>query len=403
MEKLKLGGIFASTMLAAAQAAAGGLWANEFGDFSGGRASAGAAAGVDDPATLFHNPASGTRLKGSQLFTSVGAFLPSTKFDVEYANPILGFDNGGDAGVVAPGGSLAYLHDLHSDKWSAGVYLGALSGAGLDYNAEWTGRYQATKVSMLLATLAPTVGYKITDRLSVGVSLQLWYSELTQKLNVLTPRPSEPDGKAKLDGDDTGLAYTLGAMYELTDRTRFGLMYQSTLEPNYGGDIELQPLDLEVSSNTELTLAQYARFAMHHDMSEHWSLDFTIGWDNWSELDNLLISSEAGNAGLPTNWHDTYHYAWGAQYRPNKDWSFTGGVSYDTNPVDKKYRVPELPLDRQIRYALGAQYQMRKNLTVGGYVNYADLGKARVATRFFGGDYQENGVLQLMLNANWTF
>ncbi|MCB1695364.1 MAG: outer membrane protein transport protein [Halioglobus sp.] len=403
MDKLKLSGVIIATACAAAPASAGGLWANEFGDFSGGRASAGAAAGVDDAATLFHNPASGTRLKGNQLFTSVGAFLPRTKFDVEYTNPVLGVDNGGSAGVNAPGGSFACVHDLNSDRWSAGLYLGALTGAGLDYNADWTGRYQATRVDMLLATLAPTLGYRLTDRLSVGLSLQFWYSELTQKLKVLTPLPAQPDGRAKLDGDDTGVAYTLGAMYELSDRTRFGLMYQSTLEPSYSGNIEVQPPDLQVSSNTELTLAQYARFAMHHDLDEHWSVDMTLGWDNWSELDNLLISSEAGNAGLPTDWHDTYHYAWGAQYRPSANWSFTGGVAYDTNPVDKKYRVPELPLDRQLRYALGAQYQMIKNLTVGGYINYADLGKARVATRFFGGDYQENGVLQLMMNANWTF
>ena len=120
------------------------------------------------------------------------------------------------------------VHDLNSDRWSAGLYLGALTGAGLDYNADWTGRYQATRVDMLLATLAPTLGYRLTDRLSVGLSLQFWYSELTQKLKVLTPLPAQPDGRAKLDGDDTGVAYTLGAMYELSDRTRFGLMYQST-------------------------------------------------------------------------------------------------------------------------------------------------------------------------------
>ncbi len=385
-------------------AVAGGLWVNEFGDFSGGRASAGAEAGVDDATTLAHNPASGTRLDDSHLFVSGGVFLPNTKFDVEYTTPRFGDDNGGSAGKNAPAASLAYVHDLDSDRWSVGAYFAALSGAGLKYNDDWTGRYQATQVDLMVVTLAPTVGYRITDHLSIGASLQYWYSEFMQKLAV--PRllhPDLPDGRAKLDGDDTGFAYTLGAMYELTERTRFGVLYQSELQPKFSGNLKLKPIDLEAQSDTELTLAEYVRFAIHQDLDEQWSVDFTVGWDNWSALDNVLISTGDRQAGLATNWRDTYHYAWGAQYRPGGKWSFTGGVAYDTNPVDKKWRGAELPLDRQVRYAVGAQYQMHESLTLGGYVNYADLGKARIARENWGGDYQENGLLQLMVNANWTF
>ncbi len=42
---------------------AGGLWLNEYGDFSGGRAAAGAAAGLDDAAAIFYNPAGIGRIK----------------------------------------------------------------------------------------------------------------------------------------------------------------------------------------------------------------------------------------------------------------------------------------------------------------------------------------------------
>jgi len=390
--------------LSAGPVFAGGLWLNEFGDFSGGRASAGAPAGVDDAATLAYNPASGTRLDDSHLFVAGGVFLPNTKFDVEYTTPRFGDDNGGSAGNDAPAASLAYVHDLDSDRWSLGAYLGALSGAGLDYNDDWTGRYQATEVDLMVVTLAPTVGYRITDHLSVGASLQYWYADFMQKLAVPRPlRPDLPDGRAKLDGDDTGFSYTLGAMYELTERTRFGVMYQSEVQPKFSGNLKLKPIDLEAQSDTQLTLAEYARLGIHQDLDERWSVDFTIGWDNWSKLDNVLISTGDRQAGLATNWRDTYHYAWGAQYRPGGKWSFTGGVSYDTNPVDEKWRGAELPVDRQVRYAVGAQYQLSETLKLGGYANYADLGKARIARANWGGDYQENGVLQLIVNANWTF
>ena len=59
MKKTILGCAVAAALLNAGHTAAGGLWLNEYGDFSGGRASAGSAAGLDDAASIMYNPASG--------------------------------------------------------------------------------------------------------------------------------------------------------------------------------------------------------------------------------------------------------------------------------------------------------------------------------------------------------
>lgn len=393
----------ATTLLITSQTMAGGLWLNEVGDFAGGRASAGASAGVDQASTIAHNPASSTRLQGDQLFVSGGAYLPDVKFDVEYTTPERGDNNGGSAGKTAPAASMAYVHNFDDSKWSSGIYLGGFAGAGLDYNNDWTGRHQATDVDLLLMILAPTLAYQLTDKLSIGGSLQGWYSRFEQRLALPSLTPGGNDGRVKVDGDDIGVAFTLGAMYELTDRSRIGIHYQSKIQAEWDGDIKVQPADLQVNSDTELDMAEYVRLSLHHDLNEQWAVDFTVGWDNWSTLDNIFISGPNRGAGLPTKWHDTYHYAWGAQYKLNDKWMFTSGIAYDTNPVDARDRVPELPVDRQVRYAVGTQYQLRDNLAVGGYVNYADLGKARIHAEHWGGDYQNNGVIQLVVNANWTF
>lgn len=412
MKRTILGCAVAAALAGAGNAMAGGLWLNEYGDFSGGRASAGAPAGTDDAATIAHNPASATRIEGKQLFLSGGAYIPDVKFDVEYSNPRNGYGNGGDAGEAAPAGSAAYIHDFGSSDWSGGIYFTGLSGAGLKYDDDWAGRYQATEVSLLIATLAPTVAYQLTEKLSIGASLQYWYADLDLKLAVPRLRPELEDARAQLSGDDTGFGYTLGALYELTDRTRFGLLYQSELDPKFGGELKIRapeggPLlpgeGVNVASDTELTMAQYVRASMHHDLDERWAVDFTIGWDDWSALDNVFVSTDRGSAGIPTKWRDTYHYAWGASYRLDDRWAFTGGVSYDTNPVDAKDRTADLPVDRQIRYAFGARYALREAMTVGGYVNYADLGTARISAERFGGKYKNNGALQLVVNATWTF
>ena len=394
-------------------ASAGGLWLNEYGDFAGGRAAAGAAAGVDEAMTIAYNPASMTLLAGSQLFAAAGAVIGEMKFDVGYSDPRQGTGDGGDAGETAPLAALAYVHDFNSDRWRAGVALGGLSGAGFDYGDDWVGRYQATRVSLLVMALSPTLAYQVNDQLSLGVSAQAVYGDLNLDFAVPRLDPGRPDGAGSIDGDDVQAAFALGALYELRPGSRFGLFYQSEVDLKFDGDLrvnlpfgdggDLAELDRSVASDTELTLADYLRFGIHQDLDERWGVDLTLGWDNWSALDNVFVSTQGGTKGIPTRWRDTWHYAWGIQYRLDPHWDLTGGVAWDDNPVRASDRNAQLPVDRQLRYALGARYKPTSRLTVGGYVNYADLGNARISAQRFGGDFDSNSALSLMANLSWVF
>lgn len=412
MNKNILGCAVVFALYQASAASAGGLWLNTLGDISGGRAGAGAAAGTDDAATILHNPASATRIEGKQLFASAGGLIPDIKFEPEYSNQRLGYGDGGDAGETAPLGSAAYVQDFGADhKWSGGIYFTGLAGAGLDYDDDWVGRNQATYVDLLIAAVAPTIAYQLTDRLSIGASLQYWYANLDLELKVPRLNANLPEANASVDGDDTGFGYTLGVMYELDNRTRFGIHYQSKIDPKFDGDLKVRgsgggllPEDgLRVSANTELNMAQFVRLSMHHDLDDKWAVDFSIGWDDWSQLGDVILSTENVAAGIPTRWRDTYHYAWGAQYKLDKHWTLTSGVSYDTNPVSAHDRNAQLPVDRQITLAAGARYDWSDTFTVGGYVNYIDLGSARISNPRWGGEYSDNSAVQLMVNANWIF
>ena len=402
MRKFVLRCLMLAGLIGSVNAWAGGLWLNEFGDFSGGRSAAGAAAGLDEAAGIIYNAASASRLEGNQLFLSGGVLVPTIEFDIDSTHPITGNDNGGEAGLSAPGLAFAYVHDIDSDRWSVGISLGGLSGAGLEYNKNWVGRFQVTDVELLIMALAPTASYQLTDKLAVGASLQLYYSSLDMKLAI--PSPQDPGaGRAELDGTDTGVGFTLGAIYEISDSTRVGLNYQSELDIDFDGKLKVNVVGVRVDSNTELTMAQTIRLSLHHDFSDRWGLALTLGWDDWSAMDSVFVSVPERDGELEKNWDDTYHYAVGLEYRLNDDWQLTTGIAYDTNPVDARDRTPELPVDRQLRYAVGTRYQLKQNVTVGGYVNYADLGKGRINAEGWGGKYQDNGVLQLAANLNWKF
>ena len=397
--------LIAAALLGAAHASAGGLMLNEFGDFAGGRASAGAGAGTDEAATIIHNPASAVRIEGNQLFGAVGALIPKVEFDVQESRPVVGADDGGQAGEAAPLASAAYVFDNGYDKWGTGISLAALAGAGLDYNDDWVGRFQVTEVSLQVLALGATAAYQLTDKLSIGVTPQIYYATMEQKLRLPTGvLPGRNDARAEVDGDDAGFAGMVGALYEISAATRLGVSWQSELEIKFGGDVKAEGdiRSVNVNSDTEMDLAQTVRAALHHDLDDRLGLDFTVGWDDWSEMGDIFISVETGG-GVPlqTDWKDTYHYAAGFQYKVDDYWDLTAGMAYDTNPVSSDKRVAQLPVDEQIRYNAGARYRLSDSLTLGGYFNYTDLGRAKIDGNFWSGDYSSNEVFQFALFVNW--
>jgi long-chain fatty acid transport protein len=49
-----------------------------------------------------------------------------------------------------------------------------------------------------------------------------------------------PDGKVELETDGFGVGFNIGALFELSSKTRFGLTYRSETEPDVSGTPEFQ-------------------------------------------------------------------------------------------------------------------------------------------------------------------
>ncbi|GAB3271195.1 OmpP1/FadL family transporter [Parahaliea aestuarii] len=201
-------------------------------------------------------------------------------------------------------------------------------------------------------------------------------------------------------GDSTGGPAYTGALYKLSGDTRIGLSYQSELNPDPGGQLELKRLALEVDTNTELTMTQKVRLGIHHQLSKRLALDLSLGWDDWSELDEAFVAVASSGASLS---RDTTHADIGMEYQLNPRWLVTAGVSYDSNPMDARFHIADMPLDRQIHVGLGGEYNLSDSVTLGGYFNYADLGSARISAAEFQGEYEKAVIYQLGINARWHF
>ena len=378
---------------------AGGLYINEFGTPSMGVAGAGANAVAEDASTSFHNAAGMTRIKGEEFMGTGGLLYATVKFDPDSDTPISGGD-GGDAGGPAPIVGGFYVHSL-SDKWKLGANLITLTGAILDYDDDWSGRYLNTDVTLLTVTFYPSVAYRVNDWLSLGGGPQIMYADLEMKAKA---PPPNGNGKVKIDGDDVAYGFGLGALFEVSERTRFGVVYQSEIEPEFDGDVKISgPGTKKVGTDTKITLAQFIRVSGYHELNDRWALLGTVGWEDWSAFKNVNISTDQDTQKIPRDWKDTWKFAAGVHFRPEDRWLLQVGFSYDTSPVDSDDRTPDMPMDRQIRYATGVQYKWSDRLSTGAQFVYADYGKAKIDNDLLQGDYKRNDIFFFAMNANWKF
>ena len=68
-----------------------------------------------------------------------------------------------------------------------------------------------------------------------------------------------------------------------------------------------------------------------------------------------------------------------------------------------------MPLDRQVRYATGLQYDWGENITLGAAYEYLDAGRAKIDQQGgplqgdLKGDYKSNEIHFINLNLIWRF
>ena len=176
---------------------------------------------------------------------------------------------------------------------------------------------------MTAIVLMPSIGYKLTDQLSIGIGLPIMYTKLEMDLAV-PQGPGLNDATANLDGDDVVVALNLSVAYDYNDTTRIGAIYNSEFEAEYSGRIKTTG-GLKASTDTDLTFATKVRVSLSHDITDSTTGHLSWGWEDWSAMGDVSISVENGGVSLPRNWEDTYHYAVGLTHTISDSWRINTG------------------------------------------------------------------------------
>lgn len=418
----------AGTALLTAPAEAGGLFVGEFGQPVQGASRAGSHALAEDASTAATNPAGVALLERRMSMVTGITILSEVEFKQKETFPSMptavanadgsgAAGDGGDAGSTAVGGAFFYASPMN-DKWGWGLAVASISGAELGYEnaSDFAGRYWATNVELLTINFMPSLSYKMTEDLSVAVTLPLTVGVLDMDVTIPGLAPGIPEGRAQItDSDDTTLGFGVSALWQASDTLRLGLVYQNKTEMDFDGDLEITlPQGVTgdaVASNVEFTYPQTLRASAAKELGSRLTLLASVAWEDWSQFGEILISTPAGAGGLPRNWEDTWFYSAGLRWQQNARWVFYTGVSYDTDPTQASDRTSDMPIDEQWRFSGGLTYKRSNAHRFGAVVTYADYGDAAIANGgnrpvtgepwTVNGDHRTNQIV--FLGVNYSF
>ncbi len=378
---------------------AGGFYLQELLDSYQGASNAGAQALGTDASTVFHNPAAMTRLKGRHLTLGTGVLFGNVEFAASRFTPIPGNDGGEQTSETPLLG--AFFTNQLSEKLTFGAGLFSVSGSAVDPFDNWAGRFQLQELELLTLTAVASLAYQIDEAWSIGGSVGLTYGDLDFRLAV--PSPLGGEGGVRLEGDDVQPVGIVGVHYEPNDRLRAGVMLFSGFDMEFGGSLQAARAPVSFATDTALDFAPAIKAGLAYKTSPNGTLLASVGWEKWSTLDNLFVSTSRGTVAIPRNWKDTYHGAIGYRHQVSQDLLLQAGLAYDSSPVDADDRTADAPLDRQFRLSVGAEYRLRDNLVLGGAVTYADYGDARINSPTLIGEYEENDLLFLTIGLRFDF
>ena len=362
-----------------APAEAGGFYIQEQSTTEAGRAYSGNAVAADTPATIFFNPAGMTYLEGIQVEANAQAlFVNARQSDTGTTRsvpglpvtlPVTGSDGGNPFAqpLVVPS---LYASAQVSDRLWLGLAVNSPFGVVVDYDEEFFGRYDSVTSDLFTLDVAPSIAFKLSDRVSVGGGIDIQYIDVELANAVPNLDPAAPDGALSITGDDISVGWNAGVMLDLSP-VRIGAHYRSAIDHDLDGEFDLSGLtgplagnNVTTSARAPLSTPDIATVSVLFGTDTPWRVYGTWRWYNWSNFDEIRVEPD----GLPAQvseqeYEDTYSVAIGGEYDVNERLTLRAGTMFDESPITDEFRSTRVPDGDRTWLSAGASYDLSDRFT----------------------------------------
>ena len=348
----------------------------------------GISASADDAGTAGTNPAGMTRFDSRNMrFELLGFFTDNTFEGQLGAGPT--FVSTDDTTTIVPSANV--VMPFRDNWWFGFTVLGA--GFSDEYGDNWIGRYFIQEYALLYISAFPSIATKLTDKLSVAGSLAITYTSYEQDKAV--PNVDDPlqDGKLNIDTDGFTVGFSVSALYETSDRTRFGFVYRSELDPELDGNANFSGLTPTteaildaaglLNANIDVTSRspQAINLGMYHEFEDAGAFVFDVVWADFSEfkLSEIYVN---GNQIIENDaiYDDIYGFSMGYNRPIGDRWRIGFGAMYVDDMIEDENRTITLRLDSLWSAGIGFEWLWRDNRVITGSLNYLQIDDAPVTS-----------------------
>ena len=319
------------------------------------------AAQADDPSALHYNPAGMTQLKGLQFMA--GALIVGGSTD--FTSPTGVTANGDRNGTVAwpPPGHIyitANLKDLGLTALgdlSAGIGLTVPFGSLTRWPNDGPFRTATTFSTLPLLDIKPTLAYKVTENLSLGLGADIYtFTGLVGEGHVEKQSIPAAGVTTELFGKDTAAGFNASLLYTALRNAdgkplaNIGIVYRSQATLHLSGALLANGAKVSDARAT-LVLPQVITGAIAiwpvRTSEREWKLEMDVDYVGWKSVQNLDVTLGSGaTIAQPQNWRSTYAVMLGTEYKwlaleslPNWEVALRGG--YTNQPT----QMPDLTFD----------------------------------------------------------
>jgi long-chain fatty acid transport protein len=338
------------------------------------QAMAGAGTGLmQDAAAVFFNPGGVSFLKENSVTAGATATIAHSTF--------LDADNNSLAHSNAPVSTPFTVYAVWGTKDTSGILSKLKFGLGVytpfgsvaSWENGWTGRFALTYLSLQAIFIQPTVSYKICEKLGFGAGFVYATGNMELKQDMPVIDANGNYGSADLKGSATGYGYNAGLYYRPCDKLSVGLSYRSQVNMSVTNGTATFTVPPSLASNfpsgpfsSSLKLPQVATLGFGYHLNEKLTLALDINFIGWKCLDTLAFHYKTTTASLqdtklPRDYHNTYAFRLGAQYKLNEQMTARVGIAYALTPISAGFVTPEIPDANKVTYAAGLGYKANKH------------------------------------------
>ncbi len=322
---------------------------------------------ADDPSALHYNPAGMTQLDGIQFMAGALIAGGSTNFTSLTGVTARG-DRNGSAAWPPPGHLFltANLKDLGLSSLgdvTAGIGLTVPFGSLTRWPNDGPFRTATTFSTLPLLDIKPTLAYKATENLSLGLGADVYtFSGLVgegqvEKQSVWPGGLGIPAGsKIELSGRDTAAGFNASLLYTALRNAdgkpvaNVGIVYRSQATVHLSGALLANGTHVSDARAT-LVLPQIITGAVAiwpvRTSEREWKLELDVDHVGWKSVRNLDVTLGNGaTIAQPQNWHNTYAVMLGTEYKwlalpslPHWDLALRAGYA------NQQSQMPDLTYD----------------------------------------------------------